>query len=66
LPQFASHAASQCSPADHSALLVLAANAQLTTDTGRVVRAVGLSCVGVSLLVLFSALVNALRSLRDR
>ncbi|MPY92214.1 MAG: hypothetical protein GEV08_03845 [Acidimicrobiia bacterium] len=48
------------------ALLVLAANPQLGTGTGRVIQAVGLSCVGVALLVLFSTLVNALRSLRER
>lgn len=48
------------------AVLVLAAAPSLDISSGRVVQAVGLGCVGVSLLVLFSTLVGALRTLRGR
>jgi ubiquinone biosynthesis protein len=47
-------------------LLILAANPRLTTDTGRLLQAVGIGCIGVALLVLLRALVAALRRLRER
>jgi hypothetical protein len=47
-------------------LLLLAANPRLATDTGRLLQAVGIGCVGVALLVLLCVLVAALRRLRER
>ena len=47
-------------------VLLLASNDQLSTDTGRILQAVGLGCVGIALLVLLSSLVKALRSQRER
>jgi len=46
--------------------LLLAANPRLATDTGRLLQAVGIGCVGVALLVLLCVLVAALRRLRER
>jgi ubiquinone biosynthesis protein len=47
-------------------LLILAANPRLATDTGRLLQAVGVGCIGVALLVLLRTLVAALRRLRER
>lgn len=48
------------------ALLVLAANPLLDTETGRVVQVLGFGCVGMALLVLLTTLVAALRQRRER
>lgn len=48
------------------ALLILAANDRLGTETGRTLQAVGIGCVGLALLVLLSVLVSALRRRRQR
>lgn len=48
------------------ALLVLAANGQPGTSTGRVIQSVGLGCIGIALLVLFSTLLNSLREVRQQ
>jgi hypothetical protein len=48
------------------ALLVLAATPRLDTDAGQIVQGIGLSCVGISLLVLLGTLVAALRRRRER
>jgi ubiquinone biosynthesis protein len=47
-------------------LLILAANSGLSTDTGRLLQAIGIGCIGVALLVLLRAIVAALRRLRER
>jgi ubiquinone biosynthesis protein len=48
------------------AVLVLAANPQLGTDAGRIMQGMGLGAVGISLLVMLSTLVAALRQRRER
>lgn len=48
------------------ALLVLAASPQLTTDTGRIMQGIGLTCIGISLLVMLATLTAALRQRRER
>jgi ubiquinone biosynthesis protein len=47
-------------------LRILAANPRLATDTGRLLQAVGVGCIGIALLVLLRGLVAALRRLRER
>jgi ubiquinone biosynthesis protein len=48
------------------ALLVLAANPRLATDAGQIVQGIGFACVGISLFVMLSTLVAALRQRRER
>jgi len=47
------------------ALLILAANPRITTETGQLLQGLGIGCVVVAALVLLRALTIALRHLRD-
>lgn len=47
-------------------LLLLASNDRLGTDTGRILEAAGIGCVGIALLVLLSTLATAIRRQRQR